>query len=413
MKDVPIWAARLRAERRKRLWTQREMAKRLADAADEHTHARLPTRESLIRNIKDWEAGNHRPKDPYPVLYSRAFAIVEDQLFGNGGAPPRRAPADILKELLRGENPLAPIANRTGRRVGSETLADLSARVHGLRLADDLIAGKDLIQPAFRELDAAVRIYREGTYHENVGKGLLVAIGEFAQIAGWVASDAGQHDQAARTYRLGISAAHEAGDGTLASNLIGSLAYQTTNTGDPNEGVALAYAALDAAAPHDSPRARALAWDRVAWAHVRAGEAQAAMRALGEADTALTNLGTENEPAYLYWINAGELQIMEARAYTELRRPLRAVPLLTDVLGQYNTTHTRELALYLSWLTVALTDANEPEEAAQAAERMLNLSADVASDRTAQRAKIVRTRLERYRDVPQVRDLLHDHRWDH
>ena len=412
MKDLPVWAARIRAERRRNLWTQREMAKQLADAADEHTRARLPTRESLTRNIKDWEAGKHRPKDPYPMLYSRVFAMEEHQLFDNGGALPRRTPAEILNELLREESPLAPIANRTGRSIGRETVTDLSARVHSLRLADDLIAGKDLIQPAFRELDAAVRIYREGNYREDVGKGLLVAIGEFAQIAGWVASDAGQHAEAARTYRLGISAAVEAGDGTLASNLIGSLAYQTSNSGDPTQGIALAYTALEAAGPHNSPRARALAWDRVAWAHVRAGEAQAAMRALGEADTALTNPGSENEPTYLYWVNAAELQIMSARAYTELRRPLRAVPLLTDVLSRYNATHSRELALYLSWLAVALTDANEPEEAAQAAERMLNLSADVASDRTTQRAKIVRSRLETYRDLPQVRELLHDRRWD-
>ncbi|MEU0483712.1 hypothetical protein ABZ260_31555 [Streptosporangium sp. NPDC006013] len=37
----------------------------------------------------------------------------------------------------------------------------------------------------------------------------------------------------------------------------------------------------------------------------------------------------------------------EARAYTELRRTLRAVPLLTEVLTRYDATHVRELALYL------------------------------------------------------------------
>lgn len=71
MDSVPVWAIRLRAERRGKLWTQRDMAKHLADAADPRTRARLPERESLIRMIKDWEAGRHQPKDPYRLLYCR------------------------------------------------------------------------------------------------------------------------------------------------------------------------------------------------------------------------------------------------------------------------------------------------------------------------------------------------------
>ncbi|GAA1260267.1 hypothetical protein GCM10009677_09420 [Sphaerisporangium rubeum] len=411
MSDVPAWAVRLRIARRERLWTQREMAKRLAEAADEHTRAYLPERDSMLRMIKYWEAGRHRPKDPYPMLYCRVFGMEEDELFSDAAASPRRPPADVLKELLGRENPLVPERSRRGRRIGAGTLADMSARVHSLRLADDVLAGRDLIQPAFRELHAAVRMYRESIFTEDVGRGLLVTIGEFAHIAGWVAGDAGQSDQAAGTYRLGISAAHQAGDGTLAGHLIGALAYQVTNSADPAEGVALAHTALNAAGPHAPPRARALCWDRVAWAHARAGQAQEAIRALAEADEALAHPSGEAEPAYLYWVNTGELQIMKARAYTELRRPLRAVPILTDILSRYDATHSRELALYLSWLAVALADANEPEEAADVAVRMLTLSADVASDRVAHRARVVLDRLKPYRDVRRVRELINDHRW--
>jgi hypothetical protein len=383
------------------------MAKRLAQAAA--GQITLPGRESLVRMIRYWEAGNHQPSDLYRVLYCRVFEMDEADMFGDGQVRRERAPAKVLEDLLGQAEALTSQACCQGRRVGVGTAADLSARVHALRLADDVIAGKDLIRPAFRELDAAVRIYRCGTFTEQVGRRLLVTIGEFAQIAGWVASDAGAHDQAARTYRLGISAAHEAGDTTLESNLLGSLAYQTSNVGDPREGVELAHAALEVAGPRAPARARALAWDRLAWAYARVGEDQEAMRALGEAETALSGHGGEDEPGYLYWVDANELQIMEARAHTELHRPLRAVPLLTDVLSRYDATHTRELALYLSWLVVALADANEPEQAAHTAGRLLDLSADVASDRTARRIKVVLGRLKPYRDVPQVRDLLCDH----
>ncbi|MFC0865665.1 transcriptional regulator [Sphaerimonospora cavernae] len=403
--ELPAWAVRLRAERRNRLWSQKEMARRLVEAADEETRRGLPIRETIVRRIKAYEAGHNQPRDPYRLLYTRAFGISEAELFDMSQVPSRPTLDDVLAKLPDGDS-LTPLPARTGRRIGMNTIADLSARVHRLRLADDVLAGGDLLQPAFRELGTATRLYREATYTENTGRALLGRIGELAQITGWIASDAGRHGEAAKVYRLGIHAAQEAGDGTLESNLLGSLAYQVTNVGDPHEGVTLAHAALDVIGPHGPARARALAWDRVAWAHVQVGEDESAMRALGEAGATLEQHGGEDEPTYLYWMDANELQIMEARAYTELRRPLRAVPVLTDVLGRYDATHARELALYLSWLAVALTDANEPEEAARTAWRMFDLSKDVASDRTLRRHRVVLDRLAPYRDVPDVRELM-------
>ncbi|MFI9152838.1 hypothetical protein [Streptomyces sp. NPDC053367] len=287
---------------------------------------------------------------------------------------------------------------------------ELQQRVHGLRLADDVLAGGDLMRPALRELRRAVRLYREHSYADMTGRQMLRQIGELAQIAGWIASDAGQLEEAERIYRLGLSAATQAEDRTLAGNLAGSLAYQFANTGREVEGLDLSRAALDGAGPDAPPKARALYLDRVAWAHTKAGgteNAQQAMRALGEASQALSedSEGIES-PAWLYWVDAGELQVMEARVMTELRRPLRAVPLLRDVLGRYDATHTRELALYSSWLAVALADGGEPEESAAVAERVISLSADVASERTAERARVVLARLAEYADVPEVRAIL-------
>ena len=301
---------------------------------------------------------------------------------------------------------LAPLHARTGRQIGAEQVADLAQRVHGLRLADDVVYGKDLIGPALRELRAAVKLYREGTHTDAVGRELLRSIGELAQIAGWVASDAGEHAEAERIYRLGMGAAHAAGDGVLSGNLAGSLAYQWSNTGRASNAVELARAALKSAGPDAPPKARALYLDRVAWAHTRAGQTRPAMIALGEAGEALAedSDGTES-PSYLYWVDAGELDVMAARVYTELRRPLRAVPLLTDVLGRYNASHARELALYLSWLAVAYADANEPEAAVGATERMLALGQS-GSERTADRTRIVLDRLRAFRDVPEVAELL-------
>ena len=129
------------------------------------------------------------------------------------------------------------------------------------------------------------------------------------------------------------------------------------------------------------------------------------MRSLGAAHEALEDVNGR-APEWAYWGNEAELEVMDARVYTELRRPLRAVPLLSRVLRDYPATSTRERALYESWLAVAFADANEPEEAARVASRVIALSGDTASARASERVHVVLSRLAEYSDVPEVRDVL-------
>ncbi|MYQ98702.1 transcriptional regulator, partial [Streptomyces sp. SID6139] len=246
-------------------------------------------------------------------------------------------------------------------------------------------------------------------HSEETGRGLLVQIGELGQIAGWIASDAGRGDDAEHAYRLGLSAARQAGDAPLVAQLAGSLAYHLTNSGREREGLELAKAAVTEAGPDAPATTRALFLDRVAWAHTRAGEAQPALRALGEAHAALDATDGPPAPTWAYWVNREELEVMDARVFTELRRPLRAVPLLQDVLGRYDATHAREVTLYRSWLAVALADANEPEQAAEEARRVIDSSGDLSSERTAERALTVLHRLKEYEDVPEAREVLTDY----
>lgn len=396
--------ANIRQQRERLGWSQARLAREVCRAAG------IAGEPVGRQEVSRWETGKRTPREWLPFL-AAALGVTVDAI----SAPQKPAvpPLPTLADFLPEEDPLSPLERRTGRRVGMGTVDELQQRVHGLRLADDVLAGGDLIRPALRDLRRVVKLYRESTHTSDVGRQLLRQIGELAQIVGWIVSDAGQHEEAERIYRLGISAARQAEDHTLAGNLAGSLAYQMSNTGRESEGLILAQAAFWDSQAEAPPKARALCLDRVAWAHTKAGgteNGQQAIRALGGAGQALSedSEGTES-PTYLYWVNAGELRVMESRVYTELHRPLRAVPLLREVLSSYDATHTRELALYLSWLAVALTDANEPEEAASVAERVISLGADTASERVVERVRVILSRLQEYADVPEVAAVLAEH----
>ncbi|GAA1469474.1 helix-turn-helix domain-containing protein [Nocardiopsis exhalans] len=387
--------AMLRRLRTSHGWSQARLAAALCEASGHPTVTR--------NDVSRWERGKRVPRFWLPYL-ARVFKVPRERLEMATVADTGPDAADTLSSLLPLGNAVAPLSARNGSRVGQSTADDLAARAHGLRLADDVLAGGDLIGPAFRELDAAVRVLRESTHTNAVRRELLRAVGELAQIAGWVASDAADPRTEA-TYRLGLDAAREAGDGALAAQLAGSLGYHLVNNGRVADGAALSVAAVAEGGPDAPGKTRALFHDRAAWAHTKAGDAQAAMRSLGAAHEALAE-DSGDAPEWAYWVNEAELEVMDARVYTELRRPLRAVPLLSRVLRGYPVTSTRERALYESWLAVAYADANEPEEAARVAARVIELSGDVASARASYRVQVVLSRLANYQDVPEVREIL-------
>ncbi|KWW99121.1 Transcriptional regulator [Carbonactinospora thermoautotrophica] len=295
---------------------------------------------------------------------------------------------------------------RAGRRIGAGLVGKVEARVRELRRLDDFVGGGDLAAVVARELSATVGLLAEAAYKEAVGRRLLVAVGELAQLAGWAYSDAGEHETAARYYLAGVRAAHAAGDFPLAGNLLSCLSYQHANTGKVREAVLMARSASRGAERAATARTRALLADRVAWAHVKAGESREAGRALGAADDAFDCARPGDEdPDWVYWVSRDELDVMAGRCFTELHRPLRAEPLLRAVLARYDAAYVRETALYRTWLADTYLDAGEIEQAVRVAGEALELAARVNSARGRERVAAVRERLRPYLDVAAVRDF--------
>jgi hypothetical protein len=97
---------------------------------------------------------------------------------------------------------------------------------------------------------------------------------------------------------------------------------------------------------------------------------------------------------------------MSGRCWSELHRPLRAVPVLEEALGRYSDAHARDKALYTSWLADSYLDAGEVEQAVDTVRSSLAVMGDVASVRPRQRLAAVARRLAPHRDLPAVADLL-------
>ena len=331
----------------------------------------------------------------------------------------RRADAEALAHSLIAEDPKPDNALRlahewlvteapqvyelkAGRHISTDLVDQIEQRVHQIRLIDDHVGGLDTYAMARAELEATAALVRDAAYSEDVGRRLLSVISELCQIAGWITSDAGRHGEAQRLYLAGARASHAAGDASGAASNLSSLAYQLANVGNPHEAVLLARSAYKGAAHEASATTRALLLERVAWAHARAGDPDPAGRALDQVDDAFDSRSAGEDPPWVYWLNRDEIGVMQGRVWTQLQRPLRAVPTLEQAIAGYGDDTPREASLYLTWLAEALVQANEVERAAEVALRALALSRLAHSTRTASRVAELRALLTPFAGLPAV-----------
>lgn len=297
--------------------------------------------------------------------------------------------------------------SRPSGRIGSQRVSCLRERTARLRRLDDVLGGGDTYRLYTAEYQATKALLREATYSEAAGRDLLSLLAEQAQQAGWAAFDGGREADAASLYEASRAAATEAGDSSLVGNSLAFLAYQRLG-GDRRAGVEIASRSTETIDGRTPAGVRALLHERRAWACAVADMPVETERSLTAAVEALDEARGEPQPDWVGWVDRTELDIMTGRCWAELRRPLRAVPVLEAALARYDDSHARDKALYSSWLAQAYLTAGEADQAATVVDRALTLADGVASARPRARLEPVLAELAapRYRSLPAVADLL-------
>ena len=311
----------------------------------------------------------------------------------------------LAHEWLAADNPQLVELN-AGRRIGDSLVATTEHRVIQLRRADDFVSGRTSHTLVQQELQATTKLLNEATLSEDQTRRLLTAAGELAQLAAWVAADAGLYKQAARYTEGGVLAAHAAGTEPLAANVISTLAYQLANTGNPRQAALLARTAYAGARHSATATTKALLLERVAWADAKSGDVVSCERALGQVEDNFGHAKPEDDPDWVYWLNREEIDVMAGRCFTELKQPGRAEPLLRNATSGYDNTLVRENSLYLSWLAEDYILLNEIELAAETATHVLELGSRANSARTDERLRHLARLLKRYKYVQSAADFL-------
>lgn len=299
-----------------------------------------------------------------------------------------------------------PTVSAPHGRVGQSTVTRLRERTARLRRLDDVLGGGDTYRVYTAEYQRTKTLLREATYDEATGRSLLSLLAEQAQQAGWAAFDGGREADAASLYEASRVAALDAGDTALVGNSLAFLAYQRLG-GDRRAGAEIAGRSTETIDGRTPTGVRALLHERRAWACAVAGMPSETERSLAAARRALDEADGQPQPDWVAWVDRAELEIMTGRCWSELQRPLRAVPVLEAALARFDDCHARDKALYSSWLAQAYVTAGEPEQAAAVVGRALALADGVASVRPRQRLVPVLTELSNgYGALPAVAEVV-------
>lgn len=433
------WGGRLQRWRTEVMhWSQQDLVDHIVNDAYKNKEDRGTRVDTRL--ISKWENGEvRRPQAVYQRILRRLNAPLPPAKRRAAVSLPGKRPQEALAEVVfdeetdsssqNGDGEL-PVFRRefvllgtgvtmagfldgipasdtqTNSPVGARAIEKLRRRIARLRKLDDTFGGADTYHLYLADAEYTVRLLRNSTYTSAIRDELHSVLSEQMQQAGWAAFDAGWHRPASQLYKKSYLAAIEAGETALAANALAFRAYQLVGNGEHLRAAECTNQSLTLADESQNPSVQALLYDRGAWTYATAGMVDKAARALDGAQTALNSASGHAAPDYAAWVDCNELQIMAGRCWTELRRPLRAVPLLESALSEYEDSHARDKALYLTWLVEAYLEAGEPEQAAQVTHQALDLSADVNSVRPRQRIDAVVRRLMEYGDLPEVSSLL-------
>ncbi|MCK2214036.1 XRE family transcriptional regulator [Actinomadura sp. ATCC 31491] len=378
----------IRAKRLRRCWTQNELARQLELAADPRTRATLPSRSSIIREVRFHEAGTHQPGPVYAELYRRVWAQNPEP----ETASPSDLPSDhmalawtvgrlnlrvdrrTILQLAAAATAGAALdpAQRLMRALGGDhrpddaTIAHLEDRTRGFHRIEEHIPAKSLYPALISHLNEVSTLLESGLPDAHRDR-LAVVAGESAILAAWFAWELGDEQMTASHIRLANAAAQHAKDHSIAACMAGYRSYMTS--GDGARSTRLVQWGLDRIGAGD-PATRAWLLARHAEESALLGEHRDALRSIREAGDVYAGADINARP-WTCFLDPGRFASMTLTVYSRLRRHEDSIAAMDEIaLHLGPTTEIKKLCVVKAEMALAhyrLGDVTEAVACARSA----------------------------------------------
>ena len=352
--------------------------------------------------IKQWERGDHAPGPDYRRRYCQVFGIAEAALFGEGEQEafpwPVSGNGPVDRERLVAVSARPALVDR-------ETVEALGAVLARQRRLEDAVGSAPMIDPGRAHLGLVARVLREARAGDAVTHELAVVGSDAAQFVGWLNVATGAHHAAGPLYDQSLRLGLQAGDRELSATALSMRGHLAWVTEDLVEMAALSRAARDLAR---SPATRATAAQQEGRALALMGDRPGALRAVGEAEEALSIDGAD-DPDLLYFSGPGLLLAQRGLILEYLAETLAQHAEAADTIMRGVNTLPPEIrdSGWLAWYRVqaarARARSGEVGEGAAELRRVLGLA---GSDKTrAEVAQLHAAMARRWPDDEEVNEL--------
>jgi hypothetical protein len=277
-------------------------------------------------------------------------------------------------------------------------LRSVRRHIHEIVRLDNRFGAVDLFRLSNRFFRGLHDQLGAGTYDPKLEHDLQSAAGELAEVVGWLAYDAEEHDLARQMNQESLYFSRLAGDRVIELLTLQNSSMHAASQGRPREALQIARSVLEG---HYrlTPRLKALFLTRKARALAQSGDVSA-LHLIPEIQDLFLDGVSDRDPAWAWWIDEHELAWHEAMiqrdlgrvnlAITQFERSVIATP-ATEIRGQY---------FHRACLLQAQVDNNTWRAAEQTIRQLIPLSKEVASTRTVVLLRSILRELEACEKVP-------------
>jgi hypothetical protein len=301
-------------------------------------------------------------------------------------------------------SPAPGFPSTTGRRlVGESDIDAIQQVVRSYRELDNRLGGGRLRGTVVHYLNSEVTpLLTNGRFGAAIGARLAAAGAELAQLAGWMAYDAGLHGHAERYLTLALSFARHAGDAGLGAEVLAAKAHQSVYLARPAEAVDLARAAQATARRAGLPTLLAECSVMEAHGHAANNDAWACARALSDAEVAFGRAVRANDPAWLRYFDEAYLAARMGHCFRALGEPAHAERYARRSLNM-DGRFVRGKAFNLSLLATVLAEQDDIEQACAVGLQALSVAMGLRSARSVRYLRDLQSALCRRGDAAAVR----------
>src|SRR5579859_1747186 len=277
-------------------------------------------------------------------------------------------------------------------------LQSIRKHINEIIALDNRFGAADLLRLSMRFFRTLHDQLGAGSYDLRLERDLQSAAGELAEVVGWLAYDAEQHDLCRQMNQESLYFTRLAGDKTVELLTLQNSSMNAASQGHPREALQIARSVLEGDY-RLSPRLRALFLTRKARALAQGGDTSA-LRLLPEIRSLYHEGVSDEDPAWAWWIDERELAWHEAMVQRDLGMPERAIAQFERSVIATPATEIRSQYLHRAYLLQAQADNATWDDAEQSIRQLLPLSTEVASTRTVVLLRSALSQLSKHDKVP-------------